>query len=337
MSHRTVGVAGSSEDSFECADEPESMERPRLVYDVAVAVDWEYDADFVTFLEQSCTRRGLSLYQIRPANLNETIVKLASGEIEFRLYYDRASDTSPDYKVLYSFFDDHKVRVFENPEALVRAADKALMHYAFIDAGLLTPYTLILAPFESSEKLGLDEEDLDRVGRPFVVKPATMTGGGTGMVRNVNTLAEVAEIRKTYPRDRYLVQATVYPMIRDEKRFWFRGFYCCTQREVTWWNEFTHLYQSLSPQEIDFHFIGTIVDILEKIHHISGLHFFSTEIAVTEKGECIAVDYVNEMCDMRLKSRHPDGVPDELVGRFAEALAFHMGRIIGEESERQRS
>jgi nicotinamidase-related amidase len=35
----------------------------------------------------------------------------------------------------------------------------------------------------------------------------------------------------------------------------------------------------------------------------------------------VVVDYVNEMCDMRLKSQHPDGVPDHIVESIAASVA----------------
>ena len=35
----------------------------------------------------------------------------------------------------------------------------------------------------------------------------------------------------------------------------------------------------------------------------------------------MAVDYVNDSCDLRLKSRHADGVPDEVIHQIAERIA----------------
>jgi len=49
--------------------------------------------------------------------------------------------------------------------------------------------------------------------------------------------------------------------------------------------------------------------------------FFSTEIAMTPAGQFVTVDYVNEICDMRLQSRHPDGVPDRLALAISGLLA----------------
>ena len=60
--------------------------------------------------------------------------------------------------------------------------------------------------------------------------------------------------------------------------------------------------------------------IASTIREICGLDFFSTEVVFTPAHVFIVVDYVNEMCDMRLKSRYDDGVPDRVVKAIAEEL-----------------
>jgi hypothetical protein len=47
------------------------------------------------------------------------------------------------------------------------------------------------------------------------------------------------------------------------------------------------------------------------------MEFFSTEIALTNGGRFVAVDYLNDECDLHAKSYWPDGPPDELVRRAA--------------------
>jgi hypothetical protein len=61
--------------------------------------------------------------------------------------------------------------------------------------------------------------------------------------------------------------------------------------------------------------------MVQDIAGICRLNFFSTEIVLNRAGQWVAVDYVNDTCDLRLKSRHADGVPDEVVQRIAERIA----------------
>jgi hypothetical protein len=60
-----------------------------------------------------------------------------------------------------------------------------------------------------------------------------------------------------------------------------------------------------------------IEGIVHRIAQLSRMEFFSTEVALTEEGRFVAVDYLNDECDMHAKSYWPSGVPDEIVRRVA--------------------
>ena len=83
----------------------------------------------------------------------------------------------------------------------------------------------------------------------------------------------------------------------------------------------THIYSPVSPHEELSFGLEELRHITEKIFLICRLDFFSTELVVTEDRRFVSVDYVNEMCDMRLQSVHEDGVPDSVVAEIADALA----------------
>ena len=55
-----------------------------------------------------------------------------------------------------------------------------------------------------------------------------------------------------------------------------------------------------------------------------GLDFFSTEVAVDLDNKFVIIDNVNEICDMRQKSKFPDGFPDEIVYKTAEIIAVYV-------------
>ena len=68
--------------------------------------------------------------------------------------------------------------------------------------------------------------------------------------------------------------------------------------------------------------------IIQDIAGICHLNFFSTEIVLDRECQLVAVDYVNDSCDLRLKSCHADGVPDEVVHQIAERIAeFAQGQL----------
>jgi len=76
----------------------------------------------------------------------------------------------------------------------------------------------------------------------------------------------------------------------------------------------------IRPEEEEGFSLQPLRFIASAIREICGLDFFSTEVAFTPAQAFIVVDYVNEMCDMRLKSRYDDGVPDCVVRAIAEEL-----------------
>jgi hypothetical protein len=74
--------------------------------------------------------------------------------------------------------------------------------------------------------------------------------------------------------------------------------------------------------------LASVSATASNIQTICKLDFFSTELVIAPDGKIVAVDYVNEMCDMRLQSRHVDGVPDPLVNAIVKQLIEFTGRTV---------
>ena len=72
-----------------------------------------------------------------------------------------------------------------------------------------------------------------------------------------------------------------------------------------------------------------IVDI--KIANITKMTWFSTEIAIDKKLGAlrfVAIDYVNDQCDMEAKSESKDGVPDHIVKFTAYSIIHAADQLI---------
>jgi len=159
-----------------------------------------------------------------------------------------------------------------------------------------------------------------------VVRSQQLADLGRVNMADPKTLIDfVAWAIKTYPADKYLLQEKVVPETVDGRRSWFRGFYVLGEVHLTWWDDRTHIYAELGPDEAVSLGLAPIYAIVRTIARVSRLRFFSTEIARAAGGRIVVVDYVNEICDMRLRSVHPDGVPDAVVGRIADRIAAHAG------------
>jgi hypothetical protein len=300
-------------------------------YDLALTFDWEYDREFIHLVEESSRNRGLRTITIAPAEAGRALEAFRSGQLDFRVLLDRASGSSPDFIGLQALAAARGRDVIEGLDKLRWASDKATMHLELLTAGIPIPHTVILPSYATEPELALRPEDLAPLGIPFVVKPANTTGGSVGVVADAAGPSDVLDARRTYPADKYLLQERIVPEVRDGKRFWFRGFYVLGEVHLTWWDDRTHLYSELGYDEAAARSLGPIYQIVRTIARVSRLRFFSTEVARDARGRLFAVDYVNEICDMRLQSLHPDGVPDAVVARIANRIAAHAGGAEGQE------
>jgi len=287
-------------------------------YDLCLAWSWEYDADFVALLGAGCERRGLTMYAVTPATLTDTLARIASGDLAFRAFFDRASDTDPTFLPLVEWATTH-VPILINPFATARRAwDKATMHLEFITAGLYTPYTIILPPYH--ERPDLAPFDLTPLGGRFSIKPAH-GGGGVGVVNQAEAWVQVAAARQRFPADKYLLQEWITPSLVGGRRAWFRVIHCCGQTFPCWWDNQTHIYTPVTPSDESLYNLGRLREMTAIIARVCGLQLFSTEIAWATDGRLLSVDYVNDPLDLRVHSRAAEGVPDEIVAAVASCLA----------------
>lgn len=293
-------------------------------YNLAIASDWEYDQDFINLLEFIAHRHNLSTYVIWPFNLNETIQLIQNEDIKFDYLLDRASDTSQDFIKLQDLLKTKNVPILDKLEKLKWAANKATMHQVFSSAGIPVPQTIILSPYSVDNNIDISEFKLKDIGIPFIVKPAVTAGGGAGVVKNAETLEDIFKARQEFPHACYLVQKRVIPLEKDEKRFWFRGFHSCGLIKAVWWNDLIHVYEIITDEDIERYELFPIFEIVSRMARTCGVNFFSTEIAVNMKGEFMVIDYINEVCDMRLKSKFIDGVPDDLVRQISEQIVSYV-------------
>jgi len=295
-----------------------------LLYDLALAFDWEYDREFIRLIDEAARGLRLRTVIISTDNLSEILPRVRARELDFLILFDRASGATPDFMSLQSLALLHGRDVIDPVERLRWASDKATMHLELIAHGLHTPHTVILPSYESEKEYPLSAEELAPLGSPFIIKPANTTGGSLGVIENALGPEDALLARLSYPRDKYLLQEKIVPEEKGDKRFWFRGFYVLGEVHVTWWDDRTHVYSEFRPEDEWVCPLEPLTAVVRGIAAISGLRFFSTEIVRDIRGRLLSVDYVNEICDMRLQSLHPDGVPDAVVRKIASRIASYV-------------
>ena len=286
-------------------------------YDFCLAWNWEYDADFVNLLDLACQSRGLSLLQITPENLSDTIRSLANKEITFQIFFDRASDADPRFIPVVQWACNHAVYYINPHELACRAWDKVAMHQA-ISTRMETPLTIVLPSYD--EQPLLPAIDLASLGEGFTIKPA-LGGGGDGVVTGATSLSQVLVARQAFPSQRYLLQAQIIPARLGTRMAWFRVTYCAEKVYPCWWDSLTHIYAPITPDEANSYNLTPLHRMTSSIAKICGLELFSTEITLTPDGRFVIVDYVNDPIDLRLQSKAFDGVPNDIVRDIANRLA----------------
>ena len=297
-------------------------------YDLAVAWTWKYDTEFIRLLESTARDFSLSVLPITPASVESATHRVKSRELSFRVFLDRASDEDEMFHPLARIVQKRFREKLElpitrpiNPIDLgARASDKATMHLEFLSSGINVPYTIIISPYNHKKEVEFSISELSKLGRPFIIKPANTTGGGIGVVTGAESLKDVLEARQHHRNDKYLLQETIQPEIFGTRRAWFRVFFSIGQILPCWWDDQTHVYQKVEMSEENMYGFGELRTITERIAQVCRLDFFSTELVCTKDRRIVAVDYVNEMCDMRFQSSHQDGVPNEIVSGIVDSI-----------------
>lgn len=276
---------------------------------------WEYDVDFVHFVEGACREQQLTLWQVTPENLLEAVNALYKGERTFNTLLDRSQGENRFLPIDRWAKEYNKKRI--NPiEVSLWSEDKATMHLELITAGMNTPHTILLSPF--LEQPVLPEIDLTVLGNQFVIKPSN-EGGGEGVILGASSLDQILRARMEFPEQKYLLQSTVVPRTIQGRPAWFRVFYAVGKTYPCWWHPFTHVYAEVTPSEENRYELSPLHEITCRIASLCKLDWFTTEIALTLE-DFVVVDYVNDQIDTRVQSKAVDGAPDGIIQSIASQL-----------------
>jgi glutathione synthase/RimK-type ligase-like ATP-grasp enzyme len=246
-----------------------------------------------------------------------------TGEIKFEYFLDRGSDEDERFQDIADLLTNSDTVIINEYSRVEKAVDKSVMHKKLKSLGIKLPHTVIVPPYEKVPDYKLSKISANKLGSPFVAKPAYYSGGSEGVRLDSRSMNDVNNLRMLLYDDNYLLQELIIPTKWNNRRTWFRSFWFFNEAVPVWWDDQTHNYELISQEEFDALDLRRLTDLTEKIAELTGLHYFSCEAAIDENNELILIDYVNDQCDMRLKSKHADGVPDKIVDLFiAKMLGF---------------
>lgn len=290
------------------------------VFDLAIAYKWVYDKELVDDIERYFHRNNLTTFVIHKAIIHQTLNKVQRGEILFRNFLDRATDEDEDFEPLAEAIIQSGAKTVNLHHLIDDAIDKATLLPKLNSQNIDLPETIILPPFEEEPELSISDEELNRLGKPFIIKPAYYSGGGEGANVNGFTFEDIQTLRRELYDDRYLIQRKIKSKYFDSFKAWFRSFYLFGKVLTVQWDDETRIYDDLPFRKMEKIDYKKIEEITKKIADICKLHYFSTEVTIGTDGKYYAIDFVNDPCDFRRKSIHKDGVPDVIVDKFIEEL-----------------
>ena len=292
------------------------------VYDLVMTHKLDTDDYFIHRVQRHCAEHGLNFFLVEPLWVERFYDCYARNEVWARVLLNMHSEHHlPDdiYHRLVLLAHHKNTRVIDPPDVAQPAFDKALMHQKLSEAGFDVPFTLIV-PEKEISTFQLSEEHRQRLGRPFVIKPSHGYGR-RGVILDAQDERDLARSISAWPNPAYLLQEKIVPRQAGEHPAYWRVFYVFGRVWVCWWNCFTDGYREPIENERDAHQLDRLEEIARRVAALTGMQFFSSEVAETEAGKLVLIDYVNDQCHMLSQSSNPRmGVPDVVVAEIAERL-----------------
>lgn len=227
---------------------------------------------------------------------------------------------------LVALADQRKTAVIDPPAVAQAAFDKSLLHPKLEAAGLMAPATIIVGAGESPRVLTAEEQAF--LGEPFVIKPARGYGR-KGVILDASGGEDLSRSMAAWKDEKYLFQKKIVPRDMDGRPAYWRLYFVFGSIWWCWWNCYTDRYSEVSPDEIERFGLEPLSEGMRKLSALTGMNFFSSEIAQAEGGEFVWIDYVNDQCHMLTQSANPKmGVPDRVVEAIAARLVEAAAELI---------
>jgi len=286
---------------------------------------------FIEALRSECAQRGLRFLVVNERSVARVAEQIRKNKVKISFFLDLASETT-DLGDKFTRFvyrlKDSGSRVVADPDQARFAADKSITHFNLEKAGLSVPYTIVIRNWEPTRRLS--EEEKQSLGLPFVIKPASgYAQKGVKIIRKRLSLREIAEARTFSPGDNFLLQQFVEPEILGQDPAWFRVIYLFGETVMCWWNTATGVYRQVTLRDFDDFNLAPLARIAAEIAGITGIEWFSCEIARDKKNSRFTViDYMNDQFDISSQTQHSAGVPDDVLIFLAQRLVEKAWRHV---------
>jgi hypothetical protein len=296
--------------------------RVTRVYDLVMTHKLDADDMFIHRVQRHCADTGLNFFLIEPLWVDSFYALLKDGKVWPRVLLNMHSEHHlPDdiYHRLVKLASEKSCLVIDPLDRALAAFDKSRLHPKLVEAGIPVPHTVIVHR-KRPQDWRLGETDRAALGTPFVIKPA-MGYGRRGLVLDAMSEADLDRSIAAWSDERYLFQRRIMPARRGDAPLYWRVYFVFGTVWLSWWNCENDNYRMVSSEERAELGLDRLEDLARRIAALTGMTFFSSEIAQSETGELVVIDYVNDQCHLLSQSAHPQmGVPDELVAAIAKRI-----------------
>lgn len=282
------------------------------------------DADdyFIHCIQKHCAEAGLNFFLIEPLWVERFYDCLDRGLVWPRVVLNMHSEHHEPKEIFHQLVRlaaQKHCRVIDPPDRALAAFDKAGLHPRLIAAGIHVPFTIIV-PGHEVTSFQLEERHLSELETPFVIKPS-LGYGRKGVILEATQASDLAKSAEAWPDRNYLLQRRIQPADFQGRLGYFRVFHAFGSIWSCWWNCYTDHYRPVEPSEVTELGLQPLTDITRQMAAVTGMDFFSTEIALTAEGRFVVIDYINDQCHMLSQGADPEkGVPNELVAAVARRL-----------------
>ena len=254
---------------------------------------------------------GLSVLLVNRANVDRALAAARRDRFHPHLYLDLCSRPGDAFDALLRAFSAAGVHTVARPEQL-HWTIKAPSHPALAAAGLPVPPTIVLKPDEPDRDLTPDE--LALIGDRCVIKPSHGFAGLGAKLNRAPTREVIAAARDYDRKDDWLVQRAITFARAGTRPAYVRAYHVLGHRSLLWWSVERAGYEPLTWADVHQFGLVPALEMVDRVHALTGLDYFSSEIAATADAPgqpvnpaapnlCL-IDYVNDQCDM-----DPEGSP----------------------------
>jgi len=292
-------------------------------YDLAFIFVGNKTEAVIKWFKQESKYRGLRFLWINEQNAPGILQKIQNKQIKIAFLVDNESNYyNPEdvyVKICYAVKDSGG-QVIDDPDRARSCADKSITHFDLEKAGLPVPYTVVIRNWQPDD-FALSKDQWKKLGRPFIIKPATGFGQ-KGVVKDASgDLKQIAEARHFNRGDNFLLQEKIVPVNLDDNIAWFRVYYLFDEIIPCFWNHENGHYKHITLRDMYRFRLLSLVRITSEIAQLVKMNFFSTEIALCGKGKdrrFVVIDYVNDQCELCVRPSKMAGPVPEVVRHIVE-------------------